>query len=174
MSVIIEKLAAQLSEYADQFTQAGYPAMGDVLRGDALGYQAKARLFEAAGGPKDLGAEHDVTPLTEQQLPLGRFLKARRSQLLVPGRDKPGISQEVMAQRAGISVAWYQKIEQERSNPSLDKLLRLARACELNRDQAVGFIESYASAETQLLAIRQGEDPLLEMLFPKKPSPHSS
>lgn len=73
------------------------------------------------------------------------FLRDRRLSIApaepVPRRHIKGLTREDVAVRAGISAAWYQKLEQGRpANPSLDVLDRLAGALQLNDDERVYLI----------------------------------
>jgi len=72
---------------------------------------------------------------------LADFLRARRARLRLDGvalaahrrRRTPGLRREEVAQRAGISVEWYVKLEQGRAiSPSDETIEALGRALELD------------------------------------------
>src|SRR6266700_1096176 len=72
---------------------------------------------------------------------LGDFLRSRRTRLRSNGialavhrrRRTPGLRRVEIAQRAGISVEWYVKLEQGRAvSPSDETIDALGRALELN------------------------------------------
>lgn len=59
-----------------------------------------------------------------------KFLRIRRKRL------RPHLTQEYVAEQAGISITWYQKIEQGRAeNPSLDVLVRITKALNLSDEE---------------------------------------
>src|ERR1700742_4067700 len=73
---------------------------------------------------------------------LGDFLRSRREKLspktmgLSSGRRRrtPGLRREEVAERAGIGVDWYIRLEQGRSvSPSVTTIDALARALRLNK-----------------------------------------
>lgn len=73
--------------------------------------------------------------------PFGDFLRSRRARLRSsdedrsgrPRRRTPGLKREDVAQRAGISVEWYVKLEQGRAvSPSSETMEALGRALELD------------------------------------------
>ena len=81
-------------------------------------------------------------PLTENAL--GEFLRSRRAELgprevgLPEGghaRRVPGLRREEVAQLAGISIDYYNRLEQGRLNPSRPVLAAIARSLRLNEDQ---------------------------------------
>ena len=74
--------------------------------------------------------------------PFGEFLRSRRTRLdpdaltvaALKRRRTPGLKREEVAQRAGISVEWYVKLEQGRAvTPSSDTVDALGRALCLDR-----------------------------------------
>jgi transcriptional regulator with XRE-family HTH domain len=86
----------------------------------------------------------------DRRTELGDFLRRRRERLapttvgLTPGprRRAPGLTREEVAERAGISTAWYTWLEQGRGiNPSLKVLDALAAALKLEPPERSHLIE---------------------------------
>jgi transcriptional regulator with XRE-family HTH domain len=82
----------------------------------------------------------------EANLELADFLRTRRTRLRTGGvalaahrrRRTPGLRREEVAQRAGISIEWYVKLEQGRAvSPSDETLDALGRALELDTVERV-------------------------------------
>src|SRR4051794_6476875 len=91
--------------------------------------------------------------------PLGDFLRSRRAGLKpkVAGetarhrRRTPGLKREEVAQRAGISVEWYVKLEQGRAvSPSLETVEALGRALLLDTVELAHLHRLAAAANRQL------------------------
>lgn len=76
----------------------------------------------------------------DRSLAVGEFLRRRREEL-VPAkasraRRTPGLRREEVAERAGVGIDWYVRLEQNRAQAvSSDVLDRVARALELDADE---------------------------------------
>lgn len=90
--------------------------------------------------------------------PLGDFLRARRAELAPePGahghRRTPGLRREEIAQRAGVSVDYYTRIEQGRAGIVSEPVLRaLATALELGAEQRAHLFATVAAVPAERLS----------------------
>lgn len=123
--------------------------------------------------------ERDKARLTE----LGRFLKSRRAMLkpetlgLAPTRRRrtPGLRREEIADVAGISPAWYIRLEQGRDvRASIPTLDRIARALRLDASEQAYLLELARPDLDWKSAVRSHEMPtpmLLAMVSGLMPHP---
>ncbi|MEO8552369.1 MAG: helix-turn-helix transcriptional regulator [Kofleriaceae bacterium] len=100
------------------------------------------RIERGGDPPPILGPK--VTPSARRRAALGAFLRDRRAKLTpeiagITGggrRRTPGLRREEVAQRAGVSVAWYTWLEQGRDiHPSTETLEAIVGALGLNAEE---------------------------------------
>lgn len=109
----------------------------------ALNMLVEAGVIDAPEGQRSQESPQNASETTD--LPLGQFIKRARRAL------HPPVSQERLARRAGLSVAWEQQVEQDRPvKPSVEALCRLAIAMELNDEKAEEFVSTYGKVETSI------------------------
>jgi transcriptional regulator with XRE-family HTH domain len=76
--------------------------------------------------------------------------------LLREGREKRGLSMNVVAQRSGLSHSIVSLVERDLRNPTLDTLLRIAEAIEVDLGKIITRARNLAHAEMDR---RRGESP---------------
>ncbi|WP_337268085.1 helix-turn-helix transcriptional regulator [Oryzifoliimicrobium ureilyticus] len=110
---------------------------------------------------------------------LADFLRSRRARLRPDGsalaahrrRRTPGLRREDVAQRAGISVEWYVKLEQGRAvSPSDDTIEALVRALELDAFERAHLRSLVGKAKGPPFE-RENAPPLLQHLVEGLPYP---
>jgi transcriptional regulator with XRE-family HTH domain len=77
-----------------------------------------------------------------QEVPMAIRTRAAFGELLRHYRAVAGLTQEALAERAGLSVYGIQKLERGVTRPYRDTARRLAVALELQSDDLVRFIEA--------------------------------
>ena len=110
---------------------------------------------------------------------LADFLRSRRSRLRPDGialaahrrRRTPGLRREEIAQRAGISVEWYVKLEQGRAvSPSDATIIALSRALELDAVEQAHLHSLVGKAKSPSFA-REVAPALIRRLVESLPQP---
>lgn len=86
-----------------------------------------------------------MNPDQSISLTLAEFLKMRRRELSLEARARgeSRVSQETLARKARMSLAWYQKIEQGKM-PRVHLLLEIATSIGLNEDQKEVFMKRFS------------------------------
>jgi len=114
--------------------------VSEVIREQIQAFQTT----EQVNKPSSLDLLMDTDQSTT--LTLSEFLKMRRSELSAEALDRgePSVSQETLARRARVSLAWYQKIEGGRApRVSANILLGIAAAMGLNENHREVFMKRF-------------------------------
>ena len=85
-------------------------------------------------------------------MPVAKFNEIISSQvacLLKAEREKRGISLNVLAQKAGLSRQTVSYVEQEVQNPTLDTLLRITSALEIDLEKMISKARKAAIQQKQ-------------------------
>ena len=139
-------LNIELDLHIKAASAAGMEEGVKFLVGMRIGYNAlvEARklpgsLEEISEGNSPESGAFDRLMNPEDNITLREFLKEYRHTEFYPP-----ISQEEAAKRIGISVAWYQKLEQGKGNPQLGTLTRIAYGFSFHPEMTDTFIRKFA------------------------------
>ncbi|WP_127793839.1 helix-turn-helix domain-containing protein [Agromyces sp. LHK192] len=99
-------------------------------------------------------------PRNERDLAVGEFLRIRRSSLAPPpsstARRVSGLRREEVAERAGVSVSYYTRIEQGVVTASSDVLSAIGRALALDDDDREHLLDLVAAADRTVPTVPAG------------------
>jgi len=98
---------------------------------------------------------------------MGTGLTGSFGEVLKEYRRRAGLTQEALAERAGVSVRGIQELERGASKPLRDTAQRLGRALDLTGDDRAGFVAAATPAPRR----RGPADPLVERTRPSADSP---